>query len=142
MILDTQEQFSAAQSVAAAAGDIASTNTLDTGDATDKGIGETMYLYVKLVAALAGAGASIQVVLQDSADNVTFADVQAGKVIALANATANAELYKQRLPIGLRRYLRVVYRISGAASTGGTADAFLAKDVQAQQYGASGFTVQ
>lgn len=142
MILDTQEQFSAAQSVAAAAGDIASTNSLDTGDATDKGIGEHMYLYVKLVAALAGAGSSIQAVLQDSADNATFADVQSGKVIPLASAVANAELLKQRLPIGLRRYLRVVYRISGATSTGGTADAYLAKDVQAQQYGASGFSVQ
>jgi hypothetical protein len=142
MILDTQEQFSAAQSVAAAAGDVVSTNVLDTGDASDKGIGEPIYLFVKMVAALVGVGASIQVVLQDSADNSSFADVQAGKVIAVGSAGANAELLKQRLPTGLRRYLRVVYRISGATTSAGTADAYLAKDVQAQQYGASGFSVQ
>lgn len=142
MILDTQETFSEAQAVASAVGDVVSTNVLDTGDATDKGIGEPMFLYAKMVGALAGAGSAIQVVLQDSADNNTFADATAGKVVPLASATANAEIAKLRLPIGLRRYLRVAYRISGATASGGTASAYLAKDVQAQQYGASGFTVQ
>ena len=143
MILDTQETFSDAQSVASAAGDVISTNVYDTGAATDVGIGADIYLYAKMNAALVGAGASIAVVLQDSADNSTFADVQVvSKVVPVASATLNAELVRARLPIGLRRYLRLVYRISGATTTAGTVSSFLATDVQAQQYGASGFSVQ
>ncbi|RUR69071.1 hypothetical protein EJP67_18595 [Variovorax guangxiensis] len=143
MILDTQEQFSAAQTVAAAVGDIVSTNVYDTGAAADSGAGEPVWLFAKLVAALTSGGAgTVQVVLQDSADNSSFADVLAGKAFTTTTGVANAELIKVRLPVGLRRYLRVVYRIAGATTTGGTASAYLTKDVQAQQYGASGFTVQ
>jgi hypothetical protein len=141
MILDSQNTFCTAMSVARAVGDAVSTDVYDTGAAADVGIGENFYVYAKMDAALAGAGASIQVVLQDSADNSSWADAEAGKVVALATAVANAELAKLRVPIGLRRYLRVAFRISGATTSGGTASAMLAKDVQAQQYGASGFTV-
>lgn len=141
MIIDSQEKFSEAQSVAAAAGDIVSTNVYDTGAAADVGIGEEMYLYAKMNAALVGVGASIQVVLQDSADNSSFADKQASAAVPVASATANATLAKVRLPIGLRRYLRVVYRISGGTTTQGTASAYLVKDVDAVQIGASGFSV-
>lgn len=147
MILDKMEEFSLLQSVAAAAGDIPSTNSYDTGAgpnafAGDMGAGEPMWLFAKMgTTALVGAGASIQVVFQDSADNSSFADVMTGKVIPVASATANAILAKLLLPIGLRRYWRVVYRISGATTTAGTASAYLAKDVEALQYGASGFTV-
>jgi len=141
MILDSQNTFCTAMSVARAVGDAVSTDVYDTGAAADVGIGENFYIYAKMDAALAGAGSSIQVVLQDSADNSTFADAEAGRVVALASATANAELARLRAPIGLRRYLRVVFRISGATTSGGTASAMLVKDVQAQQYGASGFSV-
>lgn len=139
MYIDTMETFADAQSVAAAAGDIVSTNVYDTGAAADVGIGEEMYLYVKLNAALAGAGASIQAVLQtSSAVGSGYTDVASGPVVALANATANRTLLLQRLPVGLLRYLRVVFRISGATSTGGTGSAYLIKDAQAQQYLTSG----
>lgn len=143
MILDAQEQFSAAQSIAAAAGDVVSTNVYDTGSAADSGAGEVVWLYAKTVAAVtSGGAATVQVVLQDSADNATFADVMSGPVWALASLGANKEIAKQRLNTPLRRYLRVVYRIGTATTTGGTASAYLVKDVQAQQYAASGFTVQ
>lgn len=143
MILDTQETFSELQSVAAAVGDIVSTNVLDTGDPYDSGAGEITWLYAKLNAAVtSGGAATLQVVLQDSADNSTFADVQTlSPIYALAALTANKELARVRLPLGIRRYLRIVYRIAGATTTGGTASAYMAKDVQAQQYGASGFVV-
>lgn len=142
MILDTQTTFSDAQSVASAAGDVISTNVYDTGAAADVGIGYDQFVYAKMNAALVGAGASIAVVLQDSADNSTFADVQViSKVTPVASATANAELVRARLPIGLRRYIRLAYRISGATTTAGTVTSTIVLDVQAQQYGASGFTV-
>lgn len=141
MILDSQNTFCTAMSVARAVGDAVSTDVYDTGAAADVGIGENLYVYAKMDAALVGAGASIQVVLQDSADNSTFADAESGRIVPVASATANAELARLRVPLGLRRYLRVVFRISGATTTAGTASAMLALDVQAQQYGASGFSV-
>lgn len=142
MWIDTQETFASAQGVDAAVGDVASTNIYDTGAAADVGIGEEMYLYAKMDSDLVGAGSSIQVVLQTS-DTVGsgYADATAGPVVGVAAAKANVELARLRLPIGLKRYLRVVFRISGATTTGGTASAYLVKDVQAQQYGKSGFTV-
>lgn len=139
MYIDTMETFADAQSVASAAGDVVSTNVYDTGAAADVGIGEEIYLYAKMNAALVGAGASIQVVLQHStAVGSGYADIQAGPVVPVASAIANATLFKQRLPIGLNRYLRVVFRISGATTTAGTATAVLAKDVQGNQYLTSG----
>lgn len=142
MILDTQEQFSDAQAVTVI-GDAASTNTYDTGSSADIGIGEELFIYVKTKAAFTSAGAgTLQVVLQDSADNSTFADVQSlTPAKALANLTANTDLVRSRLPIGSRRYIRLAYRVGTAAMTAGTVDAFLSLDVQAQQYGASGFSV-
>jgi len=142
MYIDTQETFAAAQSVAAAAGDVVSTNVYDTGATADTGIGENFYLLAKMNAALVGAGASIQVVLQTSASEGSgYTDAVAGPVVPVASAGANANLAKIRVPIGLKRYLRVVFRISGATTTAGTASVYIVKDVEALQYGASGFTV-
>lgn len=130
MYIDSQETFSEGQSVAAAVGDVVSTNVYDTGAAADVGNGEELVLLAKMNAALVGAGASIQAVLQDSADNTTFADVQAGPAVTVANAVANRTIARFYLPIGLRRYLRVVYRISGATTTAGTASAYIVLDAQ------------
>jgi len=140
MILDTQETFSAAQSAFSAGTDVVSTNVYDTGAAADVGAGEPFFIYAKVGTAFSG-GTSIAVVLQDSADNSSWADVQSTKAVAVASATANAEICRMRVPIGLRRYLRLAYRSVGT-TTAGTISAYVVKDVQAQQYGASGFTVQ
>lgn len=139
MILDSMVEFSLAQNIFASGADVNSTNTYDTGSATDVGIGEHLYLFAKVNTAVTG-GTSIQVVLQDSADNSSFADVQSAKAVPVASATANAVLAKMRLPIGLRRYLRVAWRNVGA-NAAGTGSAWIVKDVDAQQYGPSGFTV-
>jgi hypothetical protein len=145
MILDTQEQFSSLQSIVSAAGDVVSPNVYDTGAAADVGIGEEMYIVARLGAAVtSGGAATVQVVLQTD-DNVGFATPQEFPLtgaLALAALTANTEIAKQRLPIGLERYIRVVYRIGTAATTAGTVDAFLVKDVQANKPYTSGFSVQ
>ena len=142
MILDSQNQFSSAQAVTSV-GDTVSTDVYDTGAATDVGIGYDIYLYIRSVAAFTSGGAgTLQFVLQDSANNSAWADVQSlTPAKALATLTANTDQVRARLPIGLRRYLRVVYRVGTAAMTAGTVDANLVLDVQAQQYGASGFSV-
>jgi len=143
MICDTQEQFSVAQSLIVGTGDTVSTNVYDTGAAADVGAGEPLYIHAKIGTAVASGGAgTMQIVLQDSADNSSFADVMAlTPAMALAAMTANKEVARSRLPVGLRRYLRLVYRVGTAALTAGTVTSQMVKDVQAQQYGASGFTV-
>lgn len=142
MILDTQETFSEGQSIVAAAGDVVSTNSLDTGPASS-GQGESVYLYAKTVAAVtSGGAATVQVVLQDSADNATFADVQTYSApLALAALGSNKAIAVGRIPVVLRRYIRVVYRIGTATTTAGTVSAYLVKDIDAQQYMPTAFTV-
>lgn len=127
MYFDNQETFSLAQAVTST-GDTASTNVYDTGSSADIGIGHPIFVFVKTKAAFTSAGAgTLQVVLQDSADNSTFADVQTlTPALALAALGANKKQVRARLPIGLRRYIRLAYRVGTAAMTAGTVDAFLA----------------
>ncbi len=140
MYIDSQETFAEGQSVAAAAGDIVSTNVIDTGAAADVGIGEPMFVYSTLVAALAGTG-SVQVVLQHSSDNATFTDVSSGPAVTVANGKIGTRLAAFALPRGLKRYLRVAFRVAGGTTSGGTASAYLFKDVQTQQYLKSGISL-
>lgn len=134
MILDSQELLSSAQSIAAAAGDVASTNYYDTGAAADTGVGEELFLQIATVAAVtSGGSATVQFVLQTD-DNTSFSSAREFPLtgaLALAALTANTVQYRGRLPIGLERYIRVVYRIGTATTTAGTATTFLTKDVQA-----------
>lgn len=134
MILDTQELLSSAQSIAAAAGDVVSTNYYDTGAAADVGIGEELFLQIATVAAVtSGGAATVQFVLQTD-DNSSFSSPREFPLtgaVALAALTANTVQYRGRLPVGLERYLRVVYRIGTATTTAGTATAFFTKNVQA-----------
>jgi len=144
MIMDTQEQFSVAQTIAAAAGDVVSTNYLDTGAAQDEGIGEVMQLMIRTVAAVTSGGAATVAFILQTDDNSSFSSPKEFPLtgaLALAALTANTVQYTGRLPNGLERYIRVVARIATATTTAGTMDAFLVKDAQAYQFGAKGFTV-
>lgn len=140
MYIDTQETFSTAQAVASVVGDVVSTNIIDTGAVPDVGPGKSVYVYAKLVAALAGAGSAIQVVLQTATDEAftTPIDIATGPVFLLAAATANKRIAQFKLPHGLKRYLRLAYRTSLATSTGGTVSAHLALDLDANASTPSG----
>lgn len=141
MILDLQEYFSQAQAVTAT-GDTASTNVLDTLVAQDEGIGEEVLVGVICTTApTSGGAATIQAVLQTSVDNATYTDALIGPSFAYTAVVAGTMLLQARLPVGLKRYLRVAYRIGTAVLTAGNFSAFLSKDTQAYQFGASGFTV-
>lgn len=141
MYVDLQEQFSNAQSVASAVGDVVSTNVYDTGAAQDVGIGEPLHIFATLTTALAGAGSIIQAVVQTSADNSTWVDADIGQAFPLAVALVNTPIARINLNCGYRRYIRMAYRISGATASGGAVTSYMVKDLQAQQIGASGFTV-
>ena len=141
MYIDSQELLSSGQALSNAVGDLVSTNIYDCGAAYDAGIGEELYLNIATV--VAAAGGSIQFVLQTATDSAftTPKEFPLTAAIAAASLTANTIQYRGRLPIGLLRYLRVVYRVSSAAITAGTADAYFVKDEQANVPYASGFTV-
>lgn len=144
MLQDSQLQLAALQSLIAAAGDIASTNYLDTGAAQDEGIGESAYLVARIGTAVLSAGAAtLQPVLQSATDAAftTPDEYPMTGAIAKAALTANTVIARMRLPLGLKRYLRVVWRIGTATTTAGTGDAFIVKDVDAQQYLPKNFTV-
>ena len=133
MILDSQTSLSRAQSIAASVGDVVSTDIYDTGAAADVGVGEVTYLRIQVNTAVTGSGASVQFILQTD-DNSSFSSAKEYPLtaaIGVASLTVNSVQYRGALPPGLERYLRVVYRITGATTTAGTASAHLIKDVQA-----------
>lgn len=151
MIMDRMEEFSVAQTLIVGTGDTVSTNILDTNPTgipatpqnIDEGIGEEAYLNIRIGTAALSATGTLQFVLQTD-DNSGFAtptEFPLTAALVQANLTANKFVYQGRLPIGLERYLRVVYRVGTAAFTAGTVDAFLTKDTQAQRTYAAGFTV-
>lgn len=142
MILDTQLNFSLNQAITSL-GDTASTNVYDTGSAADDGIGnQELLTFIRIGTAFTSGGAgTLQFVLQDSADNSSWADVQASPVFALAALTANKTILQSRLPLGLRRYIRIAYRVGTAAMTAGTVESYLVLTPQANNAYASGFTV-
>ncbi len=142
-MLDLNTKYSIAQAVTST-GDTASTNVYDVGSAASADIGLNDELWINVVCsttATSGGSATVQAVLQDSADNSTFADVLAGPALAVANVTQGAVLLQACPPLGLRRYTRIVYRVGVAALTAGKFDAYVSMDVQRNIARPSGFTV-
>lgn len=127
MIMDAQNRPSNNQSVAAAAGTIVSTDTIDLLAANDNlgRSGTAIRAIAVMTAALVGAGASIQAQLIESANaNLSSPNVLAsGPVVAVAAATAGAKLLDVPVPDTAQRYIGFQYVISGAATTGGTVTA-------------------
>ncbi len=142
-MLDVNTKFSSAQAVTST-GDTASTNIYDNGSANSSEVGLTGELWVNasVSTTVTSAGAAtVAVVLQDSADASTWADVLVGGTFALASLTAGTNLLTVQPPVGTRRYLRIVYRVGTAALTAGAFNAFISLDVQRNVSRPSGFTV-
>jgi hypothetical protein len=145
MLMDRNTRFSQGQSVAAAAGDVVSTDVIDIGSATDIGIGDGLDIMVTIgTAVTSGGAATLQPVLQ-TADDVSFStnltEYPLRSALALTALTANTNIYVGRLPVGLRRFIRIVYRIGTATTTAGTVSTHIVLDSQAVQYPARAYTV-
>lgn len=143
--LDSEMQFSAAQAVTAI-GDTASTNVYDSGGANGQGdaglTGENLWINVIVNTAFTtSASGTIAAVLQDSADNSTFADVVVGTVSTAANATAGKALLQVQPPPGMRRYWRIAYRIATGVMTAGKADAYASNTIQKNVIRSGSFTL-
>lgn len=129
--LDKELLFSDAQTIAAVASTIASTNTVDMGAAATDIIGNTitrdwgrsdLELLCQVVVAVLSAGAAtieVDVITSASADLSTPTIVCSSQVIAKATLVVG---YKFRLfiPFGLtQRYLGLQYTIGTATTTAG-----------------------
>lgn len=142
-MLDQSTKLATAQAVIAT-GDTPSSNVYDFGNAPTAGVALQERLWINAVVAntiTSGGAATVQAVLQDSADNIVFADVMSGPVVPVAQLAAGTPLLLAHPPYDLRRYFRVVWRVGAAALTGGSFTAFVSMDAQRNVARPSGFTV-
>lgn len=143
MIIDSMLYLANAQAVTAT-GDTASTNVYDTGMTADDGIGEPIFVNCLVTTTpTSGGAATIQAVLQTSADNSTWTDVLLGPALAYnaAGAAAGQYLLQSRLPLGIKRYVRIAWRVGTAVLTAGNFSAFITKDIQQAPTNPVNFTV-
>lgn len=145
--LDSELQFSIAQAVTST-GDTASTNVYDSGGANGQGdcglTGENLWINVVVNTTMtSGGSATIQAVLQDSADNSTFADVALGAALAFnaAGAAVGKAILQIQPPPGMRRYWRIAYRVATAALTAGKFDAYASNTIQKNVQRPGSFTI-
>jgi len=119
MFIDAQSLFSDGQTIATAAGDTVSTNTIDLGShGREMGAKLRVFVQVTLAAASSGA-ATLKATLQQSANNSDWVDVIVSPTLALASIVAGAMLI-DGVPfteLVTKRYLRVVYTGAVAAFT-------------------------
>lgn len=146
MIIDSQTIFSWGQNIFASGADVVSTNIYDMAPhlaanaawVPDLGIGEELVVIAAITAAVTG-GTSIQPVLQsDTNTNFATALVEFPFCSAIPVAQALAGLMKpMRLPMGIKRYLRIAWRNVGA-NTAGAGSAYMVKDAQFNQTQSAG----
>lgn len=143
-MLDSECIFCEAQAVTAT-GDTASTNVYDSQSAFSARMGKTSEnIWLQAICSTtptSGGSATIQPVLQDSADNATFNDLLTGPSYAYNTVVAGTRLWAVQPPLTSRRYLRVVWRIGTAALTAGKFDAFFSNTVEDFVANPSGFSV-
>lgn len=144
-MLDSSLKLATAQAVTST-GDTASTNIYDHGNDQSSDIsltGENLWINAVVdTTATSGGSATVQAVLQDSANGSTWADVVAGPAVAVANVTAGATLLQVQPPVGMRRYFRIAWRVGTAALTAGKFTAYVSNSIQRNIARQSGFTVQ
>lgn len=144
-MLDNSLKLATAQTVTST-GDTASTNIYDNGNAQSSDIsltGENLWINAVVdTTATSGGSATVQAVLQDSADGSSWADVVAGPAVAVASVTAGTTLLQVQPPTVMRRYFRIAWRVGTAALTAGKFTAYVSNSIQRNIARPSGFTVQ
>ena len=145
MILDGSNFFSSLSlgdvitTVGATVGDHASTNVIDCGvygasfsAVANGGAYVNPFLVAKVHTAFTTTTTTgtLQLVLQESSDNVTFTDLMVSPIYNVNNGdlTANQLLLAIRMPQIKKRYIRLAYRVAGETLTAGSIIAFLTMD--------------
>lgn len=128
MIADKELYLSENQNVTA---DAPSTNYINQGAAGDAY--EQLFLVVKTNGATTSSdpNAKLDIKIQtDDVSNFSSAKVLASFSFALADLSANKEIIKVRLPLGLKKYIRLYYDVTTTTNFNGYYTAFLVKDVK------------
>jgi hypothetical protein len=131
LILDKELIFSTAQEVKS--GENNSSYIVDLGAGGDAY--DALWFVVQVdTAAAAGESAdpTLNIKLQTSADNASYTSLYETGDLGTDSLTAGTE-YKIRIPVGVQRYLKVVYEVTadnGANFTAGKYTAFLTPDIQ------------
>ena len=130
MILDKELIFSTAQEVTS--GTVNSTDTVDLGKDGDAYNALWFVVQVDTAAAADGTDPKLNIKLQTSAEGDSYTSLYETGPLGTASLTAGTE-YKIRIPVGMQRYLKVVYEVTAdntANFTAGKYTAFLTPDIQ------------
>ncbi len=134
MLIDQQNQFSAAQAVTAT-GSTASTNVVDLGVARDIGgaVTDQLMLLCEVVTPFtSGGSATLQVQVQTSPDNSAWSTLAQSDAIAVASLVQGYKFLPNGLPGGTSRYLRLNYVVGTATMTAGAITAGLVPSLDVQ----------
>lgn len=128
MFIDKLLQVSSEQAVTASA---ASTDVIDFGQANpDVGMDDRSQMVITVDEAATAAGAAtVAISVQDSADNLTFADVAVTVAIPKATLVAGYQ-HVIPMPTKLRRYCRVYYTVATGPLTAGKFSAQIVTGIQ------------
>lgn len=140
MIVDAFLQVSNKQAVTASA---ASTDTIDTG-VSNRAIGDDTRLFMVFTvpeAVTAAGAATVTFAIQDSLDNVSFADVAVTRAFGKAELVAGKQIVLP-LPLELRRYIRANYVVGTGPLTAGRFSAQITMDYTRDVKYARGYSVK
>jgi hypothetical protein len=134
MLIDQQNQFSAAQAVTAT-GSTPSTNTVDLGVARDisGAVSGPLYLLCEVVTPFtSGGSATLQVQVQTSPDNATWSTVDQSDAIPAAALVQGYKFLPNKLGGATSRYVRLNYVVGTAVMTAGAVTAGLVPSLDVQ----------
>jgi len=101
------------------------------GDARDA---LTLVVSIPTTIAATGGAATIAFALHDSADDSSFAATPISvAATSKDNLGAGTVVIKQRLPIGVRQYVKMVYTVGTNNITSGGIDAYLVREYQSNR---------
>ena len=108
----------------------ASTNVIDLGTA-DLGKSDPLEIYVRVSEAFNNlTSLTIKAQTDDAAGFGAAVDLPVAETVLQAGLALNKEVFKVRLPLGVKRYMRLYYTVAGTAPTTGRLQAGLALDRQ------------
>lgn len=122
----------------------ASTDVIDFGSDRDIGNGTPMELVVMVTEAFTAAGAATLVAAleTDSAEGFgTKEELVKTAAIGKATLVEGYELLRIKLPLGIKRYLRLYYTVATGPMTAGKVAAFITPTRQAWKGYPSGYTI-
>jgi hypothetical protein len=132
MFMDSQNLFSDAQAITAAAG---STNTIDLGAVRDIGTGQPLYVVVSVdVAFTDGSSDSTLTVALEGDSTTTITPDGTYTLFTIPALAAAGNVYYAAIPPGALaanyQYIRLYYTPNSGNLTTGTVTAFLTTDIQ------------